>query len=199
MSEFGQNGSYHLISRSFCAHSRLDSDFDLNIHGIRRESSPISPPVLSLSADNEDVGLDLPNVAEPGAHKAQGPLSVECFLHCNHEDQSGFKWTGPHPLFTSTLADVLFLYISAFFPFEEVYWVEPLLTRLDQSTGKAVGEHLFFLPRVETTMGNLHWMREQMLDIYPVLLLKPQPPVFNCFCGRARNLCRIPVTRIFPR
>ncbi|KAJ5300048.1 hypothetical protein N7508_007291 [Penicillium antarcticum] len=165
MSEFGQN----------------DSDFDLNIHGIRRESSPISAPVLSLSADNEDVGLDLPNVAEAGAHKAQGPLSVECFLHCNHEDQSGFKWTGPHPLSTSTLADDLFLYISAFFPFDEVYWVEPLLTRLDQSTGKAVGEHLFFLPRVETTMGNLHWMREQMLDIISPAAFEATAPCLQLF------------------
>jgi hypothetical protein len=127
------------------------------------------------------------------------PLSVECFFHCNHEDQSGFKWTGPHPLSISTLTDDLFLYISAFFPSDEVYWVEFRLARLDQSTSETVGEHLFFLPRVETTMGNLHRMREQMLDIISRTALKPRPLVSGCLCGRARNLCRIPVTPPFPR
>ncbi|CAG7960604.1 unnamed protein product [Penicillium salamii] len=165
MSEFSQNGSYLLILRSFCAHSRLDKDFDLSIRELRRESSPISVPVLSLYADNEDGGLDLPNVAEPGAHEAQGPLSVECFFHSNYEDQSGFKWTGPHPLSISTLTDDLFLYISAFFPSEEVYWIEFRLARVDQSTGETVAEHLLFLPRIETKMGNLHRMREQMQDM----------------------------------
>lgn len=165
MSEFGQNGSYHLILRSCCAHSRLDDDFNLSIHEIRRESSPISAPVPSLSADNEDVEPDFPNVADPGAHEAQGLLSVDCFFHRNYEDQPGFKWTGPHPLSTSTLADDLFLYISAYFPSEEVYWVEFRLARVDQSTGETEGEHLFFLPRIETIMGNLHRMREQMLDM----------------------------------
>ena len=125
----------------------------------------IPAPAPSLSADNDDVGLDLPSGAEPGVQEVQGTLPVECFFHCNHEDQSGFKWTGPHPLSISTLADDLFLYISAFFLSEEVYWVEFRLARFDQSTGETVAEHLFFLPRIETMMGNLHRMREQMLDI----------------------------------
>ncbi|CAG8056325.1 unnamed protein product [Penicillium salamii] len=179
MSEFGQNGSYHLILRSFYAHSRLDNYFDLSIRELRRESSPISAPVLSLYADNEDVGLDLPNVAEPGAHEAQGPLSVECFFHSNYEDQSGFKWTGPHPLSISTLADDLFLYISAYFPSEEVYWIEFRLARFDQSTDETVGEHLFFLPRVETMMGNLHRMREQMLDMVSQAAFGATSPCFR--------------------
>ncbi|KAI3286517.1 hypothetical protein DTO002I6_8188 [Penicillium roqueforti] len=165
MSEFGQNGSYHLILRSFCAHSRLDNDFDLSIHEIRRESSPISAKVPALSADNEDVGLHFHKVADSGAYEAQGPLSVECFFHSNYEDQSGFKWTGSHPLSISTQADDLFLYISAYFPSDEVYWVEFRLARFDQSTGETVAEHLLFLPRIETKMGNLHRMREQMQDM----------------------------------
>ena len=153
MSEFGQNGSYHLMFRWLCAHSRLDNHFDLSIHEIRREPSPISAPVPSLSADNEDAGLYFPNVAEPRAHEAQGSLSVECFFHRNYEDQSGFRWTGPHPLSISTLPDDLFLYVSAYFPSDEVYWVEFRLARVDQSTDETAGEHLFFLPRIETTWG----------------------------------------------
>ncbi|KAK9847506.1 hypothetical protein MYU51_018675 [Penicillium brevicompactum] len=144
--------------------SEFDNDFNLSIHEIRRESSPISAPVSSLYADNEDVELDFPNVAESGVHEAQGMLSVDCFFHRNYEDQWGFNWTGPHPLSASTLADDLFLYISAYFPSEEVYWVEFRLARFDQSTGETVAEHLFFLPRIETMMGNLHRMREQILD-----------------------------------
>jgi hypothetical protein len=179
MSEFGQNGSYHLILQSFCAHSRLDKNFDLDIHEIRRESSPIPAPTPSLSEYGDDIGPDFSILADPGTHEVQVPLSVECFFYCNHEDQSGLKWTGPHPLSTSTLADDLFLYISAFFPSDEVYWVEFRLARLDQSTSETVGEHLFFLPRVETTMGNLHRMREQMLDIVSRAAFETTAPCFR--------------------
>ena len=179
MSEFVQNGLYHLMFRWLCAHSRLDNHFHLSIHEIRREPSPISAPVLSLSADNEDAGLDFPNLAEPRAHEAQGSLSVECFFHRNYEDQSGFKWTGLHPLSISTLPDDLFLYVSAYFPFEEVYWIEFRLARVDQSTGETVGEHIFFLPRIETMMGNLHRMREQMLDMVSQAAFGATSPSFR--------------------
>jgi hypothetical protein len=93
------------------------------------------------------------------------PLLVECFFHPNQENQSAFKWTGPDPLSISTLADDIFLYMSAFFLCDEVYWVEFRLARFDQLTSETVGEHLFFLPRVETIMGNLHRVREQILEI----------------------------------
>ena len=55
--------------------------------------------------------------------------------------------------------------MSAFFLTEEIHWVEVRLARLDQITGDMIGEHLFFLPRVETIMGNLRRIRGQMLDI----------------------------------
>jgi hypothetical protein len=152
---------------------------NLNIHEIRRESCSIPAPAPSLSADTDDVGPDLPSVAEPGTHEAQGRLSVECFFHRNYEDQSGFKWTGPHPLSASTLADDIFLYMSAFFLSRDVYWVEFRLARFDQSTDETVREHLFFLPRIETMMGNLHRMREQMLDIIFRAALGATAPCFR--------------------
>ena len=111
MSDFGQNGSYNWNIRSFCAHNRLDSGFDLNIHEIRREPCSTPAPAPSLSANNDDFRLDFPIGAEPGEPEVQGPLSVECFFHSNYEDQSGFKWTGPDPLPIFTLADNLFLYM----------------------------------------------------------------------------------------
>lgn len=90
----------------------LDNDFDLNILAIWGESSSIQAPAPCLSAGNEDFGLDFPNVAKPVSYEAQGPLLVECFFHRNHEDQSGFKWTGPDPLSISTLARPLHLNVS---------------------------------------------------------------------------------------
>jgi hypothetical protein len=55
--------------------------------------------------------------------------------------------------------------MSAFFLAEEIHWVEFRLARLDQTTGDMVGEHLFFLPRMELVMGNLRRIRREMWDI----------------------------------
>ena len=155
MDKSGQDGSYNFISPRACAHNRLDNDFDLDLHAIWRESSCIPAPPPCLCADHEDIGLDFPNGLKSVAHEGQGSPLVECFFHPNNDNQSGFKWTGPDPLSFATQADDLFLYMSAFFLFEEVYWVELRLARFHQLTGETVGEHLFFLPRVETAMGNL--------------------------------------------
>jgi hypothetical protein len=58
----------------------------------------------------------------------------------------------------------LFLYMSAFaFPIE-VHWVEFRLVRFDRKSSKSTGEHLFFLPRVETATWNLRRVRRQLLD-----------------------------------
>ena len=55
--------------------------------------------------------------------------------------------------------------MSTFFLSEEIHWVDIRLARLDQITGDMIGEYLFFLPQVETVMGNLRRIRAQMLDI----------------------------------
>jgi hypothetical protein len=55
--------------------------------------------------------------------------------------------------------------MSAIFLAEEILWVEDRLARLDQVTGGMIGEHLFFLPRVESAMGNLCRTRQQILII----------------------------------
>jgi hypothetical protein len=90
---------------------------------------------------------------------------VKCFFHPNREDPSGFEWTGPDPLSALTQSEDIFLFMSAFFLAEEIYWVEFRLARLDQITGDMIGEHLFFLPRVESVMGNLRRIRGEMWDV----------------------------------
>lgn len=58
----------------------------------------------------------------------------------------------------------MFLYVSAFaFP-KEVHWIEFRLLRFDRKSGESIGEHIFFLPRVETALGNLCRIRGQLLD-----------------------------------
>ena len=64
----------------------------------------------------------------------------------------------------STQASDLFLYMSAFtFP-NELHWVEFRLVRFDRKSGESTGEHLFFLPRVETATWNLRRVRGKLLD-----------------------------------
>jgi hypothetical protein len=64
----------------------------------------------------------------------------------------------------STQASDLFLHMSAFaFP-KEVHWVDFRLVRFDRKSGESTGEHLFFLPRIQTALGNLCRVREQLLD-----------------------------------
>jgi hypothetical protein len=54
--------------------------------------------------------------------------------------------------------------MSAFLFPAEVHWIEFRLVRFDRIFGDSIGEHLFFLPRVETALGNLRRARGQLLD-----------------------------------
>jgi hypothetical protein len=90
---------------------------------------------------------------------------MECLFHFGLDDAPGFDWPGPDPLALSTQPEEIFLYLSAFYLSERIHWVEFRLTRLDLITGDMIGEHMFFLPRMETVMGNLRRVRGQMLDI----------------------------------
>jgi len=145
------------------AHSITESDFDLDLDAIWRESSGIPTPPPCLAADHGDY--DLGRLPQSVRNDALPPLLVECFFHPNRDDASGFKWTGPDPLAASTQPEDIFLHLSAFCLSEQIHWVEFRLTRLDQVTGDMIGEHMFFLPRMETVMGNLRRVRGQMLDI----------------------------------
>ncbi|CAI7613186.1 unnamed protein product [Penicillium viridicatum] len=112
-----------------------DNDFDLDLDEIWRHSSRLSTPAPTLAVNHDDR-LDFPNAAERATYEAQRPLLVECLFHPDHESQSGFEWTGPDPLAISTLADDLFLYLSAFYISIDVYWVEFRLVRFDLLTSE---------------------------------------------------------------
>jgi hypothetical protein len=101
---------------------------------------------------------------EPAGYEAQGSSVIECFLHPTYDKLPAFKWMGPDPLSMSTQVSDMFFYMSAFaFPIE-VHGIELRLVRFDQKTGEITGGHLFFLPRVETALGNLCRVREQLQD-----------------------------------
>ena len=167
-----------MISRLARAHNSADYDLDLGLHTIWRESSCIPTPPPCLAADQDDPGLVPPDIAESTRYESQELALVECLFRPN-ENGSGFKWTGPDPLSLSTRPDDLFIYMSAFFLSEEVYWMEMRLARFDQLTGEMLWERLFFLPRVETVMGNLRRVRGQILDIVSRHAVGTEGPMFR--------------------
>ena len=69
--------------------------------------------------------------------------------------------------------------MSAFFLAEEIRWVEVRLARFDQVTGDMIGEHLFFLPRMETAMGNLCRIKGEMLDIISQTVPESMASIFR--------------------
>ncbi|CRL31280.1 Cyclin-like F-box [Penicillium camemberti] len=79
--------------------------------------------------------------------------------------ECSFSWTGPDPLSPDTCADDMFLYVSAFFILERVDWIELRLSKLSMATKEVVEEYPFFLPRVESILGNLPRARGQIYDI----------------------------------
>ena len=115
--------------------------------------------------DHASSGLASLDLADPAGYEAQGSSLEKCFFHPNREDPSGFEWTGPDPLSVSTQSEDIFRFMSVFFLTEEIHWVEFRLAQLDQFTGDMIGEHLFFLPRVESVIVNLCRTQQQILII----------------------------------
>jgi hypothetical protein len=147
------------------AHGSIGSGFDLDLHVISQESSGILRPPPCLITDRASSGLASLDLADPAGYEAQGSSFVKCFFHPNREDPSGFEWTGPDPLSVSTQSEDIFRFVSVNFLTKEIHWVEFRLARLDQFTGDMIGEHRFFLPRVESVMGNLCRTRQQILIV----------------------------------
>lgn len=144
-------------------HCDTDSGFELHVHSMWGNPSGIPVPPPGLAADHGVDGLGrLPQSVKIDALPS---LLVDCFFHLNHEDAFSFEWTGPDPLSISTQPEDIFIHMSAYFLSKQIHWVEFRLTRLARITGNMIEEHLFFLPRVETVMGNLRRLRGQMLDI----------------------------------
>ncbi|CAG8386478.1 unnamed protein product [Penicillium salamii] len=141
-----------------------DCDLDLDLHAMWQECSGIPTPPPCLATDSDNPRQILSDAGEPAGYETLGSSLIECLFHPTYEKLSAFKWTGPDPLSMSTQASDLFLYMSAFTSPYKVHWVEFRLVRFDRKSGESPGEHLFFLPRVETATWNLRRVREQLLD-----------------------------------
>ncbi|KAI3092208.1 hypothetical protein CBS147333_10241 [Penicillium roqueforti] len=137
---------------------------DLDLHAIWQECSGIPTPPPCLATDSENYRQIPSDEGEPAGDETSGSSVIECLFHPTYEKLSAFRWTGPDPLSMSTQASDLFLYMSAFAFSKEVHWVETRLVLFDRKPGESIGEHLFFLPRVETALGNLCRVRGQLLD-----------------------------------
>jgi hypothetical protein len=163
MNESNNNGLYPLFHCCF-ALILADCDWDLDLHAIWQDSSGIPMPPPCLATDPGKARQISSDEGEPAGYETQGSSVIECFLHPTYDKLPAFKWIGPDPLSMSTQASDMFFYMSAFaFPIE-VHWIEFRLVRFDRKTGERIGERLFILPRIETALGNLCRVREQLLD-----------------------------------
>ncbi|KAJ5382088.1 uncharacterized protein N7496_004516 [Penicillium cataractarum] len=126
-------------------------DLDFDLHGIWQDSSGIPTLPPCLATDPGKARQIFSDEGEPAGHDTQRASVIECLLHPTYDELSAFKWMGPDPLSVSTQASDMFLYMSAFaFPIECDF--------------ERIGEHLFFLPRIETALRNLCRVRGQLLD-----------------------------------
>jgi len=142
----------------------VDFDLDLDLHAIWQESSGIPTPPPCLANDPGYPRQVLSDEGEPAGYETSGSSLFECIFHPTCDKLSAFKWTGPDPLSMSTQASDMFVHMSALALPKEVQWIEFRLVRLDRRSGESTGEHLFFLPRVETATWNLRRVRGQLLD-----------------------------------
>ena len=154
-----------------CSHSSpsvspLDLDLDLDLEQLWAEFPNIPTPPPCLAADHDNLfPMEPPNAPVYTNQEVITPSLVECMFYPSHDSQHCFSWTGPDPLSFHACADDIFLYISAFLIFEQIQWVEFRLCRLITETGEVVEEYPFFLPRVESILGNLPRIRGQVCDI----------------------------------
>ncbi|CAG8012188.1 unnamed protein product [Penicillium nalgiovense] len=141
-----------------------DYDMDLDLHAIRHESSSIPTPPPCLATDPNNLWQDLLGKVDHAEYETQGSFLIEFLFYTNLDSLSSFKWTGPDPLSNSTQASDILLHMSGLLFPKDVYWIEFRFVRFDRTSGETVAEDLFFLPRVETALGNLCRIRRQLLD-----------------------------------
>ncbi|KAJ5202993.1 hypothetical protein N7449_005072, partial [Penicillium cf. viridicatum] len=161
-----QMSSYSAINKhQYCR--TADGRFRLFVMTSTFTLSSINPLAyrhrLPLATDPDNPRQIL-NKVDPAGHKAQGSSLIEYLFYPDIDSLSGFKWTGPDPLSTSTQASDIFLHISALLFPKDVHWIEFRFIQFDRTSSDTIGEDLIFLPRVETALGNLCGVRRQLLD-----------------------------------
>ncbi|KAJ6003792.1 hypothetical protein N7540_011197 [Penicillium herquei] len=139
-----------------------EDDFDLDLHQIWKESDlPAPPPCLAMDADESKP--ESPHPGNTTAHHTRDP-TVECLFYSSTESNHAFRWMGPSPLLSSTDSEAMFHYLSDFLS-EKVHWLEVRLAQLDPFTRGVVGEHLFFIPRIETAAWKFEHIRKEIVGI----------------------------------
>ncbi|CAG8098276.1 unnamed protein product, partial [Penicillium nalgiovense] len=144
---------------------QTNCDLDLDLDSIWREFPNMPSPPPCLAANHHSLRLVRPNTTPNHARYGERSPFIECLFYPGYESECSFSWTGPDPLSPDTCADDLFLYVSAFFILERVDWIELRLSKLSMATKEVVEEYPFFLPRVESILGNLPRARGQIYDI----------------------------------
>lgn len=155
-----------LVLTSSFSVSPLDLDLDLDLEQLWEDLSDV-PSSPALFASDYDHLFPMEPLDAPlyGTQKLFTPSPIEYIFYPSHDSPHGCGWTGPDPLSPHTSADDIFLFMSAFLLFEQIQWVEFRFCRLITRTGEIVEEYPFFLPRVESILGNLARVRGQIRDI----------------------------------
>jgi hypothetical protein len=143
----------------------LNLDLDLDLEQLWEDVTDISSPAFSASDHGHFFPMEPLNAPLYWDRELVTPSPVEFIFYPSQDGLRSSEWTGPDPLSPHTSADDIFLYMSAFLLFEQIQWIEFRLCRLITQTGEVVEEYPFFLPRVESILGNLARIRGQICDI----------------------------------
>lgn len=140
--------------------------FDVDLESLWTEfdAIPSLPPCPGF-ANYSDGGVSPYCQQEFHCPLAKSTTRVECFFDANTAVGRYSFWTGPDPLCPYTCADDLFLYTTTFLFLDDFQWLEFRLCKLRASTQEVLAQYPFFLPRVESLLGNLRRTREQIKNI----------------------------------
>ncbi|KAJ5111809.1 hypothetical protein NUU61_001439 [Penicillium alfredii] len=149
-------------------------DFDLEDFWSTFPDTPTVPPILAASNDSvryDNISYDrffptqpchLPTHSNPADEER--PM-IEHYFSPDDTKRCFFNWIGPDLLSPLTHTDDIFLHLSSFQPSDPVDWIDVRLSILNSGTEELVAEYPFFLPRIETMLGNLPRIREQIHGI----------------------------------
>lgn len=144
----------------------LIEPFDIDLESLWAEFDDIPSAPPSIGSDNDSHDTILPyNRQAFYAPTIATSTRVECFFEAGTSAGRYSFWTGPDLLCPHTCADDLFLYISTFLLLDDFQWLEFRLSKLHAATGEVLAQYLFFLPRIESLLGNLRRTREQIEDV----------------------------------
>lgn len=87
-----------------------------------------------------------------------------CLLSTNEGDGTFIDWNGPSLMSPLTAAGDVFRHVSAMLPQKVIDWLEIQLSVRHKYTGEAVPIFPFFLPRRESSLGDLRRCRAQIID-----------------------------------